>query len=436
MNQRGERTWTGLAVAGVILACACAAIGIVGVGWLAPQVNRPPQRTSAAGGRIAYVGGDGHIYTIAPDGSNEHQVTRDRLADTSRYNALAWSLDGQLAFVSFSDAGSALFTSQPDGSDRTLVFSGEADAAPFYLYWSPDSQRIAFLAPSPSDRLTVWMAASHDSDSSQIIARGSPSYFSWAPDGQSVLMHIGGERMAVFRPGQSELTDLPDVPGGFQSPAWSPDGRRFLFVRQADNGTQELVLAEGDERRALASSRAGLAFAWSPRGDRIAFSIPDPADPLLYGSVVVIDPEGKERRVAAQGQILAFFWSPDGERLAVLNLDTSKPSPQGRAIPVQAQAAPAPQSANARLAWSVVNVADGAFVDFPPFYPTDPFLLLVPYFDQYAQSLSLWSPDGRSLVYADVDERGESSIRVLDTQQPQQPARRLSDGTFAAWSWH
>jgi TolB protein len=329
-----------------------------------------------------------------------------------------------------------LFTSQPDGSDRTLIFSGEADAAPFYLYWSPDNQRIAFLAPAPSSKLAVWMADGHDADSSQIIARGSPSYFSWAPDGRSILLHIGDERIAMFHPDQSELTDLPDVPKGFQSPAWSPDGRRFLFARQADNRTLELVLAEGDDRRALASSRTGLAFAWSPRSDRIAFAIPSPADALLYGSVVVIDPEGKERRVAAQGQILAFFWSPDGKRLAVLNLDTSQPSPQGRAIPARAGAAPALQSAGARLAWSIVNVADGASVDFPPFYPTDPFLLLVPYFDQYVQSLSLWSPDGRSLVYADVDEHGAPSIRVLDTQQPQQPARRLSDGTFAAWSWH
>jgi dipeptidyl aminopeptidase/acylaminoacyl peptidase len=196
-----------------------------------------------------------------------------------------------------------------------------------------------------------------------------------------------------------------------------------------------LVLAKGDDRRALALSRTGLAFAWSPRGDRIAFAMTAPADALLYSSVVVLDPDGQEHRVAAQGQILAFFWSPDGQRLAVLSLDTSQPS-QGRAIPVRTGAAPAPQSANARLAWSVVNVTDGSSIDFPPFYPTDPFLLLVPYFDQYAQSLSLWSPDGRSLVYADMDERGAPSIRVLDTQQPQQPARRLSDGTFAAWSWH
>ena len=88
-----------------------------------------------------------------------------------------------------------------------------------------------------------------------------------------------------------------------------------------------------------------------------------------------------------------------------------------------------------RLAWSVINLSDGTVLDFPSFRPTEAFLLLVPYFDQYAQSLALWSPDGRYLLFADLDERDRPSIRVLDTTQSQQPARRLAEGTFATWSW-
>jgi hypothetical protein len=114
----------------------------------------------------------------------------------------------------------------------------------------------------------------------------------------------------------------------------------------------------------------------------------------------------------------------------------SKPGPQGHLIPVGWNPSPVSQSSDLRLAWSVVNVAEGAAVDFPPFRPTDAFLLLIPYFDQYAQSLSLWSPDGQQLVYADIDDRQTASVQVLDTTQPNQPARRLASGTFAAWSWH
>lgn len=446
MDERTRRTWVGLTTAGVILAFACAAIGIWGVWRWAHRAgpSSSPTPASASSGRIAYVGTDGNIYTVAPDGTRPVALTHNRLTGTDAYNhALAWSSDGRLAFVSSTDEGSALFTAQPDGVERTRVFSSGPDAAPFYLYWSPDGRQLAFLSPSPFDQLTLWIANGHAADSAQTVAHGSPSYFSWASDSQSLLVHLGRPQgalnntyMAIFDPDPSRLVELPDTPGGFQAPAWSPNSRQFLFARQGSQRTSELVVAEGDDRRVLASSRTGLAFAWSPAGDRIAYSIPDPGEALLYGSVVITDLEGKEHRVVAQGQIMAFFWSPDGRQLAVLNFDPGSQERQGHTIPVRAGVAPRLQAADAGLAWSVVNLADGTGVNFAPFQPTEPFLLLVPYFDQYAQSLSLWSPDGRYLVYADVDDRGQASIRMLDTLEPLLPARRLAGGTFAAWSWH
>jgi hypothetical protein len=138
----------------------------------------------------------------------------------------------------------------------------------------------------------------------------------------------------------------------------------------------------------------------------------------------------------AEGQVAAFFWSPDGERLAVLEIDMSQQGPQGRVVPARWNPSLLPQSSPVRLQWRVINMADGATADFPSFHPTDAFLFLIPYFDQYAQSLSLWSPDGQSLIYADLDDRNAASIRVLDATQPNQPASRLALGTFAAWSWH
>jgi TolB protein len=453
VEKRSERRWLGLASALTVLACACSVVGMAGVVWLARQlggpsaVSGPALSEMSSVGRIAYVGGDGNIYTIAPDGAGRQAVTNDQPAGNQEYNALAWSPDGQLAFALANDKGSDLFMAQADGSRRTRLYSGGPNVAPFYLYWSPDSQRIAFLSPSRVGGMALWMADSGKADSAHSIGQGSPSYFSWSPDSQSLLSHVGGAQnesgnahLSILHPGESGSIELPDVPGNFQAPAWSPDGQSFLVVRQTDQGTDELVLAEGDDRRVLTgakiSPRSGLAFAWSPRGDRIAFATLSPRANSLYDSVVVMNPADQTSRVMAQGQIAAFFWSPDGERLAVLWMDVSEQGPQGRVIPARWSPSPAPQSSSVRLAWSVVNVADGATVDFPSFRPTDAFLLLIPYFDQYAQSLSLWSPDGRQLVYADVDDRQAASIRVLDTTQPNQPARRLVSGTFAAWSWH
>jgi TolB protein len=444
VNRRGKWIWTGLSVVGLMLVCACTAIGIFGVWWLAHLNDSTPSpvQQAQAGGRIAYLGTDSNIYTIAPDGRNLQTVTRDLPANGTTYESLAWASDGRLAFSLRSDEDSALYTSEPDGSGQTRIYSGGPEAVPFYLYWSPDSQWITFLTSSRSG-VDLHMADSRADDSSEVIAQGSPSYFSWSPDSQSLLLHIGGARrdssaasLATFRPDSSALTELPDAPGVFQAPAWSPDGQRFLFVRETQNKTDELVLAEGDNRRVLASSRTGLIFVWSPRGDRIAFATPNLQDSFLYDSVIVTDLEGQKQRAVARDNIAAFFWSPDGERIAVLGLDSTRLNPEGRLVPVRGSVMPVPQSANVKLTWSVTNVADGTFVTFPPFTPTDSFLQVVPYFDQYAQSLSLWSPDGRYLLFADTDEFDRPTIRVLDTTQPPLPARRLAEGTLAVWSWH
>ena len=444
MNKRGRWIWIGLGVTGVTLACACTAIGIVGVWWLSHlDVSAPPSpQQTLVGGRIAYFGTDSNIYTIAPDGSNLQTVTRDLPANGTTYESLAWASDGRLAFSSRTDKASALYTSEPDGSDRKQVYSSEPEAVPFYLYWSPDSQWITFLTSSRSG-VDLHMADSRADDLSRVVAQGSPSYFSWSPDSQSLLLHIGGARrdssaasLATFQPDSSALAELPDAPGVFQAPAWSPDGQQFLFARETQNKTDELVLAEGDNRRVLASSRAGLVFVWSPRGDRIAFATPNSQNGFLYDSIMVTDLEGRKQRVVAQNNIAAFFWAPDGERIAVLGLDSTRLNPQGRLVPARRSVEPIPQSANVKLTWSVTNITDGTFVTFPPFTPTDSFLQVVPYFDQYAQSLSLWSPDGRYLLFADTDEFDRPTIRVLDTTQPPLPARRLAEGTFAIWSWH
>ena len=445
-----ERWWVGLVTLLVVLACVCSAVGIVGI-WSAAQQPAQPQPAeqapltgkTAPGGTIAYVGTDGNLYTILPDGSRRQAVTDDQPAEGGRYNTLAWSLDGQLAFMTLTRNESALFTVQPDGA-RTRVYSGRPTAAPFYLYWSPDGQRIAFLTASQQGQMALWLAKGRDDDSAQTIATGSPSYFSWSPDSQSLLMHVGGAqseskeaRLAVFR-APSETTRLPDAPGTFQAPAWSPEGKRFLFVRENDDGNDELILAQDDQRDVLASSRTGLVFALSPQGNRVAFARPNSQAGFLYESIAVLDLDKKEQRVVARGQAAAFFWSPDGSQLAVLSIDDSNRRPQGRrpVTSVRSEAAPLEQTSPVRLAWSIVHTADGAVDDAVSFHPTDSFLLLIPYFDQYAQSLSLWSPDSRYLVYSDLGPLDQPSIRVLDTTQPQQPARRLADGSFAAWSWH
>ena len=57
-----------------------------------------------------------------------------------------------------------------------------------------------------------------------------------------------------------------------------------------------------------------------------------------------------------------------------------------------------------------------------------------PFFEQYAQSMTLWSPDGSAFVYAgQQDESGESGVWIQPATPRIAPVR-VADGVVASWS--
>lgn len=109
--------------------------------------------------RIAYShseSGMGHIYTMAPDGTDVRQLT----APTDAYDdEPAWSPDGSvIAFVRFGPAsGSELWLVPPAGGERVFLHLGGTQFAPA---WSPDGRIVAFVSRHDGqavfDVYTVW----------------------------------------------------------------------------------------------------------------------------------------------------------------------------------------------------------------------------------------------------------------------------------------
>ncbi len=169
-------------------------------------------------------------------------------------------------------------------------------------------------------------------------------------------------------------TVLDALPGNFQSPHFSPDGKHMAYVANTSE-TDELVLADatGIPTCTLAPVSRNAFFAWSPDGGHIA--VMDTVAPLSSPAPVRIFElvNGTDRTVHEQAS--AFFWSPDGTKLAiydiVFNPEFSKlAQAHGSSKLNSPEAEPAAQQGSVGLRIEVVDVATGKSTKVADTYPS------------------------------------------------------------------
>lgn len=439
-----------VALAGLGLSLACA-VTIPTLPAPAPTpapTGLPAPGPAAPAGLIVYVGADSNIYVIDRDGQHQAAVTQDASLtptagqDPRVYLFPTWAPDGRhLAYLSFSRPASSgfearLFTSLVDGSEQVTLFKSQ-DASPFYLFWSPDSQAVSFLSNGPGGNGEIELnLAPLAGGESKVIGSGQPYYWDWSPDNRTLLIHTGGSivenpeaRLAlVTLDGSSQIRDLALKPGYFQAPAWSPNGEDLAFSILNESGEGQLVLAgrDGQIKKVLATLNGPAAFAWARAGSRLAYTtlVESASGPVIR--LVWLDLAQPEQLTdVALGEVVAFFWSPDGQKIAYFSLASEEPGVTARRV---AQTAP-----KIHLAVQVYDLASGESRQVAAFVPTESFLQVLPYYDQYQRSGTLWSPDSRNLVLAGVDANGQETIFVANADGS--PSRKIADGDLAFWSW-
>lgn len=434
----------------LVVTVACS----IGVGLLvwAQLGSRVPGTTALD--RIAYVGADDNIYTIDRSGENRLAITDDAgttVPATGRlYRFPTWSPDnGWLAFVALEvEPGqppeNVLYAAPSAGGALRRLFTSP-ESEPFYLHWAPDGRQIAFLA-NERDGLSLRLAGLDRAAS--LLDTGSPFYLSWGPDSDWLLTHVGGSqsgsRIARLHVEEAQHDMLSEVPSAFQAPAWAPDGRQILFASRSATGDPTLYLADplGEDRRPLVEYTGAISFGWSPQSDRVAYIVSDQPRPaelaqFAYGPIRVLAPDDGVPEVIAENNALAFFWSPDGRQIAYLTYEIGGPDLEGRqrGSLTTARLSTRQQQQSFRLRWHVVDLETGDDRSLTAFRPAPGFLSVVPFFDQYAQSLSVWSPDSVALAYSVSGGDAPPSVWVVAVDG-RAPAQRLADGDFPAWSWH
>jgi TolB protein len=394
--------------------------------------------------RLVAIGGDGNVFLMDRGGANKVSITSDAALQPSAnvrkaYAFPNWSRDSQrVAFVgvtSENDGTAILYTASVKDVKPVQVFRSESDF-PFYLSWSPDSKRIAFLAQADQDLSLNF--ASADGSETKTLDTGSPFYFSWSPDSQSLITHVGGSRrqsadafIGLQPLGSSDsVKHLAIAPASFLAPAWSPSGQDVLTALMGSGGANDTLVisdAQGENQRSLLTFNGNIAFSWSPDGKNIAYLNTQGGGARTKSELRSLKPDGSNDRLLSDESPIAFFWSPDSARIAYL---VRAQGEQG-----ELQAVRAGQQQNAlHLTWKVLSIADNNVFALGTFIPSDAFTSLLPYFDQYAQSIRIWSPDSRSLVYAAVEEDDSDAIYVVNATGGEAP-HRIANGAIAVWSW-
>ena len=393
-----------------------------------PQPSTVPQ--------IGYIGADDQVYVSQPDGSAGRQLTAQvsGLSDNQgwTYRWPTYSPDGRhLAFAGYRTQSGVLLSSAvlsaDVGQSSSTVILESTDLAPIYLYWAPDSRHLTALLQRGST-LELHLLDSTTSEAPRQLLVGQPLYWSWAPDGKTLAVHVGADPQSSdtwvgllhIADASTQQERFPDAPGSFRAPAWAPGAAADKVAYVALGGGTSILSvrdAAGQVTR-ITSSATDVAFNWSPTGDWLAFASASPNTPATYTGIEVARPDGSERHRLTSDPLVAFYWAPDGKRLALLGLDSA------------AQA----------LAWSVVSVDGKQHQPLTSFVPSSDFAFQLPFFDQYAQSTRVWSPDGQKLVYgaAGGSERRNGSgqseqVMLLDASGQAAPVA-IARGSVAVWS--
>ncbi len=395
-----------------------------------PSVNAVPVEGQI--NRIAFLDSAGRIATINPDGTDLRIITEN----SQQYLFPTWSPTAAELAISGTDLSGAsiyLFEDAESGYDPVeLYFSNQN--VPIYMYWSPNGRHLSFIASNPTSGLGLYIASPEEADESRLVTVGQPFYWNWTANEEQILIHTGEDRFGrlslIDFDGEGEGENIAS-PGAFQSPGISPDGRYWAYAEEIPDSGNFLVVANTESGELQREELGGAAaLSWSPTANQLAFMNGDVGDARFFGELQLLDAESGEIRQLSREPALAFFWSPDGRYLAYITFGSGAED-DIQAVNRQRLGKPAQQH-QFQLDLFVVDVTTGEGLQLTSFTPSPLFVTqFLPFFDQYALSHRLWSPNSESLVLP-LWVEDEPAIYVVPISGGQ--PRELAKGQAAFWS--
>jgi Tol biopolymer transport system component len=213
--------------------------------------------------------------------------------------------------------------------DRDETVAGDRrDGAPANLLAELRGWELTFLAVRKGGQPHLYVANADGSNVRQLDRLpGDKQTPNWSPDGRRVALrwvpsdYDDPTPLLVLNANGTTALDLTQKTGlAGWSPSWSPDGKRLVTAaRRKGEATEGLYVMNADGtavRRITPAGREAQYAAWSPAGDRIAFTYFEAGGFDLF----TIRPDGsglrRLTRDGAGGENNWAMWSPDGNKIA------------------------------------------------------------------------------------------------------------------------
>jgi len=240
---------------------------------------------------------------------------------------------GMLAFASYRDGESEIYTVNADGTNLIRLTNNEERLSK--PIWSPNTESIAYVVTDEQrNNLDIYVMKADGSNQTRLTTdRWVDTEPAWDPTGGriafssdrdsylSVSDEFVYERVFEFEiyvmdADGSGQTNLTNSQGSDTEPAWSPDGSQIAFQSTRD-GNHEIYLmqADGSGQVNLTNHPADdAAPVWSPDGSKIAFHSSRTGDFNIY--LMEADGSGLVQLTDSSDWDIEPAFSPDGRYLA------------------------------------------------------------------------------------------------------------------------
>jgi serine/threonine protein kinase/sugar lactone lactonase YvrE len=417
-------------------------------------------------------------------------ISITKVTETGKAALVAISPDGKYILNVVRDAGqeSLWLRHLPTNSDTQVIPPAEVEYA--HLRFSPDGNYLYFTRSEPgSEELKYLYRAPVLGGTPQKLVTDIDSNITFSPDGRQIAYfrlnnpEAGKERLLLLPVdgGDEKILDNRPVNGGWQDPAWSPDGKTIVcMVLQPGDALSGLVAFDVATRKQslfftsasdivqrpvwmpdssglLAQSSLGhrqLVFVSYPDGklhnvtrDTNSYSEPSVAADGhtlvsvlsqarydLFTMPVASLNSAQARQVTSGAPILAFSWTRDGQMviesdsgLGLVNPDSGAKTP-------------------------LVSPA-GALADNPSACADGHYMVFSTIFDKGNRTLNIWrtdasggnlkqlsdgkvdqspvcSPDGHWVLYQDAVNGGRLMKVAIDGGKSEQISDELAAGGF------